>query len=422
MNKTLKLTDELELKGSYDIIVAGGGVAGVAAAVSAKRQSKKVLLIEKSLSFGGLATIGLINLFVPMCNGRGVQIIKGMAEELLRLSIKYGFDTIPEEWKNGEPGPGAKTRYVTRFSAPIFTIALTNYIQEEGVCVLFDSVVSKPIMDGGHCQGVVVENKSGREYYEAKMFIDTTGDADLIYRAGIPCVDGKNYFTYLMYGITMNTLKKALETGNINDAYTGFAGGGIDLYGHNQPSGVPLYRGTTAQEVTDYIKRNHKVALERIASQDRTKRDITHMPAMPQFRTTRRINGNYTLKNEDVYKHFDDSIGAICDFELKDRLFEMPYGTLVKDGFDNLITAGRSTSGEGYAWDVMRVIPPAIISGQAAGEAAALAIETGKSITDIDIKTLQDRLAGVNVMIHFDDALIPQDTEKTEKGEDIGHI
>ena len=74
----------------YDIIVAGGGVAGVAAAVSAKRMGKNVLLIEKTIGLGGLATTGLIDLFVPMCNGRGIQIIKGMAEELLRLTIKYG--------------------------------------------------------------------------------------------------------------------------------------------------------------------------------------------------------------------------------------------------------------------------------------------------------------------------------------------
>lgn len=80
----------------YDIIVAGGGVAGVAAAVSAKRMGKSVLLIEKTIGLGGLATSGLINLFVPLCNGRGVQIIRGMAEEMLRHAVRYGYDTIPE--------------------------------------------------------------------------------------------------------------------------------------------------------------------------------------------------------------------------------------------------------------------------------------------------------------------------------------
>ena len=77
-------TEELTPKKHFDVIVSGGGVAGVAAAVQAAREGKSVLLLEKSQKLGGLATLGLINLFVPMCNGRGKQIIKGMAEEFLR--------------------------------------------------------------------------------------------------------------------------------------------------------------------------------------------------------------------------------------------------------------------------------------------------------------------------------------------------
>ncbi len=77
--KEISITDKIPVRGKYDIIAAGGGVAGVAAAVAAARAGKKVLLLEKTITLGGLATTGLINLFVPMCNGRGVQIIKGMA-------------------------------------------------------------------------------------------------------------------------------------------------------------------------------------------------------------------------------------------------------------------------------------------------------------------------------------------------------
>lgn len=117
---SIRLTQEIPLRGSYDVVVCGGGVAGVGAALSARRAGKRVLLLEKSLFLGGLATLGLINFFVPMCNGRGRQIVTGLAEELLRLSIRYGYDTLPAEWASGEPGPGAKTRYVTRFSANIF--------------------------------------------------------------------------------------------------------------------------------------------------------------------------------------------------------------------------------------------------------------------------------------------------------------
>jgi hypothetical protein len=142
---------------------------------------------------------------------------------------------------------------------------------------------------------------------------------------------------------------------------------------------------------------------------------------MPQFRTTRRIDGDYTLTTEDKYKHFEDSIGAICDFDNRDILYEVPYRTLVRRGFDNIITAGRSAAAEGYAWDVLRVIPPAIITGQAAGDAAGISIDSGVSIAEINLPKLQKTLEEEKVIIHFDDSLIPEDTEKVESV-DIGHF
>ena len=99
---------------SYDVIVAGAGVAGLAAALTARRAGKSVLLIEKSTMLGGLATLGLINLFVPMCNGRGTQIIYGLAEEFLRYSVRYGWAKIPDEWRNGEPATPTEVRYIAR--------------------------------------------------------------------------------------------------------------------------------------------------------------------------------------------------------------------------------------------------------------------------------------------------------------------
>ena len=109
--------EEIPVRGkSYDVIVAGAGVAGLAAALTARRAGKSVLLIEKSTMLGGLATLGLINLFVPMCNGRGKQIIFGLCEKWTRLSAAYGYDTIPAEWKHGEPTAYTEKRYTQRFS------------------------------------------------------------------------------------------------------------------------------------------------------------------------------------------------------------------------------------------------------------------------------------------------------------------
>jgi len=143
---------------------------------------------------------------------------------------------------------------------------------------------------------------------------------------------------------------------------------------------------------------------------------------MPQFRTTRRLDGDKTFSHYDAYKHCEDSICAINDFDRKDYLYEVPYGTLVKTGFDNVITAGRTASARGYGWDVLRVIPPAILTGQAAGNACAQALDDGVAIYDVDVSKLQKTLISQNVIIHFDDALIPEDVNKEEKGEDNGHI
>jgi len=419
---SIEIKESIPIKGKYDVIVAGGGVAGAAAALALARRSKKVLLIEKTISLGGLATIGLVNLFVPMCNGRGKQIIRGMAEEFLRMSIKYGYDTIPEEWKNGEPGEGAKTRYLTRFSVPIFTAQLTELLNENGVKLLFDSVISKPVMEEKHCRGVIVENKSGREYYGAKIIIDTTGDADVLARAGVPTVQGKNYYTFYTYGANMETCRAALEAKDISKLSKTYFGGFADLYGRNHPEGMKYFTGTDVEDISDYVIKNHKELLNRIKGDKRNERDLYSMPSMCQFRTTRHIDGDYTLRVEDAYRHFEDSVGAINDFDRKDYLYEIPYRAMTKTGFDNLLTAGRCVAGEGYAWDVLRVIPPAIISGQAAGEAAALAIESGRKIYEIDISELQTRLEKADVLIHFDDSLIPESSEDSGQRYETEHI
>ena len=150
--------------------------------------------------------------------------------------------------------------------------------------------------------------------------------------------------------------------------------------------------------------------LNNIKGDDRVKRDVFCLPTMPQLRTTCHLNGDAVFSADNAYKHFDDSIAAICDFDRRDYLYEVPYGVLVKTGYDNIITAGRTASAEGYGWDVLRVIPPAIITGQAAGCAAVQAISDGDPIYDIDIKKLQNTLESQDVMIHFDDSLIPDES------------
>ncbi len=414
--KTVELKETVALKDSADVLVCGGGVAGIAAAMTAARAGKSVILFEKTVILGGLATTGLINFFVPMCNGRGTLIVKGIAEELFDLSAKYSYDTIPDDWKNGEPGQGKTLeRYTNRYDPNIFALALTDLLNDLGVKIMFDTVIVKPVMEGGHCNGLIVENKSGREYYEGKIIIDATGDADVFARSDAPVVQGKNYHTYLCHAATLDSCQKAVDEKNIRYLRTGYSGGKSNLYGHGHPEGKPYWKGTDGEDVTTYIVENQIEMFNEIKDIDRTTRTILMLPAMPQFRTTRHLDADYTLQGDDTFRHFEDSIGAINDFERRDYLYEVPYRTLVKTGFDNLIAAGRVAAADGWAWDCLRVIPPAILTGQAAGAAAVQAIDNAQAIYDVDVKTLQGTLASQGVMIHFDDALIPEETPSGER-------
>ena len=408
---------------SYDVIVAGGGVAGLAAALTARRAGKSVLLIEKSTMLGGLATLGLINLFVPMCNGRGTQIIFGLAEEFLRYSIRYGWAKIPDEWRNGPPEKPTEVRYIARYSPNIFALALTEFFAAEGVELLFDVTCSAPVMEDKHCKGIIIQGKSGREFIRGSIIIDTTGDSDLLRRAGVPTLKRGNFTTYSVKAISLESCRKAVETGRIEDAIWGHCGYGVNLYGKGQPENIPLCDGTDTDQVSRFLEINQRKCFERIKEDDPESREIVTLPGMAQLRTTCCIKGDYTLQESDTYRHFEDSIGAICDFERRDFLYEMPYRILIRSGYDNLITAGRSASGEGYAWDVIRVIPPAIITGQAAGNAAVVALDSKCGIDKVDVSKVQKKQAEQNVMLHFDDSLVPKDTLAAgEKGEDFGHI
>lgn len=407
---------------SYDVVVAGGGVAGVAAALTAARSGKRALLIEKSNLLGGLGTLGQVNLFVPMCNGRGTQIIFGLCEELAQLSRKYGWAQVPEEWANGQPAEPTTTRYCVRYSPVCFGMAMLKFLEDSGVELLLDTIVSAPVMEGRHCKGVIIEGKSGREFVRGKMFVDVTGDADLMRRAGMQVVVGENFETYMAKAITLESCRAAAESGDIGRAFELSFGGPADLYGRQQPEGLPTWHGTSTDETTAYLLRNQKCLLKKYEQTPANSYELL-IPLMPQSRTSCRIAGEYVLQAEDAYRHFEDSVAAICDFDRRDFLYEVPYRTLFQRGYDNIATAGRCAAGTGYGWDVLRVIPPAIITGQAIGNAACLALDTNCGFDTIDVPELQKRQAAQDVRIHFDDALIPADAAAGEYAPAaFGHI
>ncbi|NLZ51778.1 MAG: FAD-dependent oxidoreductase [Thermoanaerobacteraceae bacterium] len=390
---------ETPLCGEYDVIVCGGGISGLAAAVSASRMGASVLLIEKNIILGGLATVGLISWYEPICDGQGNQIMYGMAEEMLSLSIEYGFNSLPEEWKQKSTEKTQK-RYATYFSPYLFAMALDGWFLESGAKLLLDTVVVSVVMEENFCKGVIVENKTGRGFYSGKVIIDATGDADVLYRAGVPCVCGKNYLTYIAYQTDLGKCAAATSSKNIRKSRV-WASVGADLWGNGHPADFPELTGVTAEEITDFVITGRKMLFDKTKAEPGSERDITTLPAMAQFRTSRRISGAYELVKEDRGIYFTDSIGVACDFTKAGHLYELPYRILYHEKYDNLLTAGRSVSASGWAWHITRVIPVAAATGQAAGIAAALSAKYNKKVYDLDVDAIQNHLLESNVRIHI---------------------
>ena len=142
---------ELIKKDDYDVIVVGGGIAGIAAAVAASRTGAKTLLMEKQINLGGLATVGLISWYEPLCDGKGKQLIFGIGEELIKLSVKYGFDNLSEKWGGKSKNKVSSHRYSTFYSPMVFSLALDEYVRDGGADIRFDTHAVYPVMEENIC-------------------------------------------------------------------------------------------------------------------------------------------------------------------------------------------------------------------------------------------------------------------------------
>ncbi len=378
-----------EIKKEYDVAVIGGGVAGAGAALAAARAGVSVLLLEKSALLGGLATIGLINWYEPLCDGKGKKLIGGISEEFLHLAIRYCEDTLPEDWRVKGESDAVSKRYTTHFSPNAFALAMFEALDEAGVTVRYDTLATWPQMEGGVCRGVLAETVSGCEYYPARMIVDATGTAEVFARAGCPCENGQNYMSFVShyYSYASEKLPRltALRTWKVS---------GSGMTGKGQPEGFPLQAGVTSDEVNLHLQTGQRILLSQLHGMERTAGEIVALPMMPQFRKIRHIVGACTLTEENLYQHYDDSVGAFADFRPSRRgeWYEIPYRTLYHPAFPNLLAAGRIISAAGEAWEASRVIPVAVLTGEAAGTAAALCVERGVSAPDLSVRELRDRL------------------------------
>ena len=166
---------ELPVIGDYDVIVAGGGPGGICAAVAAARAGASTLLLERYGFLGGIATAGWVRPLLGVRPADGQPVIGGIAEELCREMERLGTAApFDESVPNGR----------IDFEPEGFKFAADNLVADSGASIRLHTAVADAIVDHGRIQGLVLESKSGREVVLGRVFVDATGDADIVARAG----------------------------------------------------------------------------------------------------------------------------------------------------------------------------------------------------------------------------------------------
>ena len=384
----------------YDVAVCGGGFAGISAALAAAREGKRVVLFEKQYMLGGLGTAGLVTIYLPLCDGYGKQVSFGIAEELLKLSIKYGAeDRYPENWLDGV---GTRTendkRYLVQYNAQLFAILAEQLLLECGVEIMYGSYVVDVAMQYKKIKKLYVYNKSGRIEYDVFSVVDATGDCDIAEFASAPTDTFKQG----------NVLAAWYYFANKEKGYTLRMLGASDTPDEDKKSGQKeehlvnrRFGGLDGKEISDMTCLSHKILLSDWLKKRESDPDtvISTIATTPQIRMTRKIIGEYVLAYDEEHTYFEDSIGMVSNWKKRGPVWEVPFRTLYSKDVKNLIVAGRCTSVNETLWDVMRVIPCCAVTGQAAGIAAAMSDD----FATLDVSALQEKLVKQGVVLHEKD-------------------
>lgn len=381
----------IPVAGEYDVVVVGGGIAGAAAAIAAAREGATTCLVEKENALGGLATLGLVEVYLPLCDGRGRQVIGGLAEELLLSSIKYGPGHVPECWadQNGDIETRSEQRYRLIFNPASFVISLEELLLEAGVQLMYDTRVCNVLVSDGYIEAVIIENKSGRLALCARNVIDASGDADVCFLAGERTA---SLDTNRRAGWFIANVGGRIESQHLTDP----------LY-KDPPPGARTYSGDCWEDVTELNIAARKMILERVDHLRQQKGyDQVYplvIPTIPSFRMTRRLAGAFELDEADDKRFFADAIGMTGDWRKAGPIFYIPYRCLLGVQTKNLLAAGRCISVTTAAWDITRAIPTCAVTGEAAGVAAAMSARVGRELSQLDPQDLQHRLKERGVII-----------------------
>ncbi len=437
---------EIKENNEYDVIVAGGGPSGCAAAAASAREGKKTLLIESDGFLGGMATSGLVPAWCPFSDGEKI-IYKGLAERVFRAATKpmahidenRQFDWIP-------------------IDAEVLKRVYDEMMLEFGVDTMFHSTVCDTVCNGAKLEKIIVSNKAGLTAYSAKMFIDCTGDADLAVGAGAEyhfgdggevqpstmCFTIANVDQYYyplignMYPSNENSKvfdmiadeKYPLITDNhmcqslIGDGVVGFNAGHIFGVDNTDPMSV-----SSAEIQGRQLAFQLHSALAEYCPKVYGNSHLVQTSPRIGVRESRRIVGEYVFTIDDYLarRSFDDEIGRNCYYidihkgeqeakaiNNRDAFNKMesdairykrgeshgiPYRCLVPKGVDNVLVAGRSISSDRIVQGSVRVMPTCLVTGEAAGVAAAVCCDSGAKAKNADVALIREKLSQNGCMI-----------------------
>ena len=433
-----------------DVLVIGGGTAGIAAAVCAARRGCKTLLIEREFSLGGTAVSGLVGPFMTCSDPKGERkLIRGFFEELVNRMIALGGAVDPMTLPNCDCHSSWHPnghRNLTPFSSEVLKYAAEELCLQYQVELLYGAQLISMERDASkqRIAKAVFAAKEGLIAVAPKMVIDCTGDGDAAFLAGCPMEKGDPQsgemqaasLFFLLDGLDEDIMQRrseelGWESMRFEKEIAEAAANGdypiprrrlglyksCDGFWRANVTRLPGVDGTSSESLTHAAMEGRKQIFAIIHFLRKYVRGaenarLIQSAASPGIRETRRIKGDFVMTEQDLVNGtiFPDAIllcansrdvhaGLVGRYLPQENIYSLPYRMLIPAGVDNILAAGRNVSCDRAVLSAIRVMPPCFGMGQAAGNAAALALQSGKCTAQIDIHELQTRLRAENVVL-----------------------
>jgi len=377
---------ELPLLHQTDVLVVGGGPAGVCAALAARRTGAKVALVERYGHFGGQWTGGLVLIVAGMHDNTNTQVSRGVGEEILARLDKIDRGVMPRR-------PGVDPT----IDAEAAKYVMVEMLTEAQVDVFLHCWGVDAIVEGNVVKGAVFESKSGRQAILAKTVVDASGDGDIFAAAGAQ-------FDQIPFHIGLVCRLGNLD--KVDREKAKVAGKKLRLGASTPIEGVRWVNmsGPPEQNCLDVaalskLEMSHRRFIWRQVEEIRKTpgyEQVYLLETAPQLgvRMSRMLEGTQKISLEDTMagKTYRDVIGVGGDWRKPEKRigpWQIPYGALVPKTMENILAAGRCVCGDRRLADHLRVIPTCFVTGHAAGVAAALAVIDRCPLRSVEVPKLQ---------------------------------